>query len=79
MVMMVIKRVSMEKCLCQDPSSQSSMFENLPARDAWVCGYAPLCPASNSAAPQKPGGCGTCQALKGPQVAGRYVWGEGPV
>jgi hypothetical protein len=40
MVMMVIKCVLLEKRLCQDLTSQSLVFENLPARGAWVCGCA---------------------------------------
>jgi hypothetical protein len=70
MMMMVIKRVLVEKCLCQDPMIQSLMFENLPARGAWVCGCASLRLALDNTTPQKPDGCSTYRAPKGTRVAG---------
>jgi hypothetical protein len=51
MVMMVIRRVSVGKRLCQDLRSKSVVFENLLARGAWVFGYVPSRPSLNSIAP----------------------------
>jgi hypothetical protein len=51
MVMMVIRRVLVGKCLCQDPRSKSVVFENLPARGAWVFGYVLSRPSLNNIAP----------------------------
>jgi hypothetical protein len=51
MVIMRIMHVLMEELLRQDSKGWSPMFENLPAKSVWVCGYVPLFLALNGIAP----------------------------
>jgi hypothetical protein len=51
MVIMRMMRVLVEELLHQDSRGWSPVFENIPARSVWVCGFVPSCPALTGTAP----------------------------
>jgi hypothetical protein len=64
-VIMIITHALVEEPLCQDSRAWSLVFENLPTRGVWVCGYV-----------QKPGGHDAYQVPKGPRVVRRGSHGQ---
>jgi hypothetical protein len=71
MVIMMIMRILVEKLLRQDSRGWSLVFETLPTRSVWVCGYILSCPALNDVAPRNPVVTALARYRKAPGSRGR--------